>query len=207
MIRSIARHIRLTVNDNRERKKQAWLNARRIAALAPWIPKSGAGAELGVHKGYFSRVLFDALSPKVLYLIDPWYRQEGEAWTWGEGNRSTIDGLCNTLHVMAPELVSLRAVLVIQPDLRALRPMPDASLDWAYIDTTHQYQQTAAELALLKRKVKRGGVIAGDDWREDPNHRHHGVCRAVNEFVSREKYRFLLIDKESAQWAITTEEK
>jgi len=57
-------------------------------------------------------------------------------------------------------------VLWIDDDLVALTRMPDEHLDWAYLDTTHQYDQTATELQLLKQKVKPGGIIAGDDWRQ-----------------------------------------
>jgi Methyltransferase domain len=199
---SITQRLRIALENKRERQTQARLNARRIAALEQWIPKQSVGAELGVHKGYFSRVLFDAFEPRTLYLIDSWYLTEGAEWSWGLGNRSTTEGISNVLRTMGPELVSRRAELIIASDLEALEVMDNAHLDWAYIDTSHQYAHTIKELELLKSKVKSTGVIAGDDWREDPSHRHHGVCRAVREFVEREKFQFLLADTKSAQWVI-----
>ena len=62
---------------------------------------------------------------------------------------------------------------------------PDDFFDWVYLDTTHEYGHTRDELEILRTKVKPSGVIAGDDWHEDPAHLHHGVCRAVREFCDR----------------------
>jgi predicted O-methyltransferase YrrM len=103
---------------------------------------------------------------------------------------------------MEDELVSGQVVLLIQSDLEALAEMPDGHLDWVYVDTTHQHEQTVKELALLERKVKPGGVISGDDWQPDPAHKYHGVCRAVREFVDREKDAVLKVDEKTQQWVI-----
>jgi hypothetical protein len=144
------------------------------------------------------------LKPRKLYLIDPWYRQ-GKCWTWGDGNRNIVDALCTVLHETEDDLVSGRAVLVVDDDLTALAKMPNGHLDWAYLDTNHKYEQSVKELQLLNVKVKAGGTIAGDDWQADPSHKHHGLCRALQEFVDREGYRNLDVDPESTQWAIRRE--
>jgi hypothetical protein len=169
--------------------------------LEQFIARRGTGAELGVHKGHFSRILLDRLAPQKLYLIDPWYLQ-GKHWSWGDGNRRIMDALCRILRDMEDELVSSQVVLLIQNDLEALAEMSDGHLDWAYVDTTHQYEQTVKELALLERKVKPGGIISGDDWQPDPAHKYHGVCRAVREFVDREKDAVLQVDEKTQQWVI-----
>ena len=51
-----------------------------------------------------------------------------------------------------------------------------------YIDSTHGYGQTTLELQLSVKKVKRGGLIMGDDYTDDSSHPHYGVYKAVNEF-------------------------
>jgi hypothetical protein len=84
-----------------------------------------------------------------------------------------------------------------------LPQFPDRYFDWVYIDTLHFYEHTRDELALLKTKVKVDGVIAGDDWLPDPSHRHHGVCRAVTEFVQAEPYELIYADEQDLQWAIS----
>ncbi len=50
--------------------------------------------------------------------------------------------------------------------------------------------------------MKPSGVIAGDDWVGDPDHPHHGVSRAVKEFVSERPYELVYADEADLQWAI-----
>jgi hypothetical protein len=194
-------YVREIRGDKAERKFQGRRNAGRIRALREWIQPCGVGAEMGVHKGHFSRLLVDQLRPQKLYLIDSWWLTEGKEWGWGEGNRNVIDGLHNAMKTIENELVAGTVEVIIQSDLVALQSFPSNSLDWAYIDTSHRYDHTAAELEALKRVIKPNGIISGDDWREDPAHPHHGVCRAVREFVEREGY-VLSTYGPAAQWAI-----
>ncbi len=200
-IHRFAAYLRYCDRHGPERATQRARNIQRIGLLSRFIAPGGVGAELGVHKGYFSPVLLDRLAPEKLYLIDPWYLQ-GKQWAWGEGNRRAVDALCRILRELEDELAAGKAVLWIEDDLVALTRMPDQHLDWAYLDTTHQYDQTVRELRLLKLKIKPGGIIAGDDWQPDASHRHHGVCKAVREFVDREQYTLVHADEISMQWIL-----
>lgn len=87
-------------------------------------------------------------------------------------------------------------------DLEELENFPNGYFDWVYLDTTHSYKQTARELAILQSRVSRQGLIAGDDWHPDPNHPHHGVYRAVHEFVNREGHELVYSNDADWQWAI-----
>ena len=51
------------------------------------------------------------------------------------------------------------------------------------IDSTHTYDGTKRELALLDRKIRENGIVLGDDWQTNRNHRHHGVALAICEFL------------------------
>ena len=173
----------------------------RIAALERYIPPGGVGAEIGVHKGYFTARLLAELRPSRLHLLDPWYLV-GHEWNFGRPDRSTINALCWILKRYADELVSGQAVLEVGWDLELLTAHPDATFDWVYVDTTHEYEHTRRELALLQHKVKPDGIIAGDDWRSDPSHPHHGVCRAVGEFLEHEPYELVYSSDDDQQWLI-----
>jgi hypothetical protein len=173
----------------------------RSQILARHIAPGGVGAEIGVHKGYLSRYLLDVLQPSQLHLIDPWYL-DGADWTWGSGDRSTTNALAEIVRRYAGELTSGRVVLHIGFDLEVLAGMPDASLDWVYLDTTHAEVHTLAELELLRLKVKPGGLITGDDWRSDPRHRHHGVAVAVRSFVEDNGYDLVHASDADQQWVI-----
>lgn len=174
---------------------------QRARALQAVIPPGGIGAECGVFKGEFSQALLDLLAPRKLYLIDPWYLMTRE-WHWGTGDRSTISAVCGILRRFEDELVSGRVVLQIDDDLHALSQLPDHHLDWAYLDSTHGYGATVKELALLRRKVRPNGIIAGHDWQPDPAHKHHGVCKAVREAVARSEFELVLVDAPTIQWAV-----
>lgn len=181
-------------------------NLARRKFLNQVIPKGGTGAELGVHKGYFTRCILDEAKPCKLHLIDPWYLQ-GPEWKWDVGNRSTIDALRGLLRTYKTELVNGTVVLNIGEGLEVLGTFDDGYFDWVYVDTTHSYEQTRKELEILKTKVKADGIIAGDDWLVDPGHIHHGVCRAVREFVEKEPYTLLYEGETDFQWAIRRKEQ
>jgi hypothetical protein len=200
-MRRFAGYLRYRDSDGPERASEGARNVRRIEVLSRFITPGGVGAELGVYKGYFSPVLLESLAPERLYLIDPWYLQ-GKQWPWARGNRRTVDALGGILRELEHELAVGKVVLQIDDDLAALTRMPDAHLDWAYLDTTHQYDHTAKELQLLTRKVKAGGIIAGDDWCPDPLHMHHGVYKAVREFVDGKAGTLVHADETSLQWIL-----
>ena len=82
-----------------------------------------------------------------------------------------------------------------------LKSVPDDYLDWAYIDSSHAFDQTLQELYLLERKVKKTGVVFGDDFYPDENHRHHGVYQAVQKFTREAAYDLVYADA-NMQWAI-----
>jgi len=182
------------------RSPRRWAE-KRLRALKPYLMENAIAGELGVLKGDFSQQILQSLKPARLHLVDPWYLQ-GPEWSWENGDRSTIHALTGILKDFEQELTSGQVVLNIGFDQNVLAALPDSYFDWAYLDTTHEYAQTKTELQLLQRKVKASGVIAGDDWRPDPNHPHHGVYKAVQELLAGGAYEILYADSEDLQWAI-----
>jgi len=59
-------------------------------------------------------------------------------------------------------------------------------LDFVYIDTTHRYEDTKAELEASFKVVRPGGIIAGHDL----NLEGAGVRRAVEEFCQEKELEF-----------------
>lgn len=173
----------------------------RIAVLERHVSPGGVGAEIGVHKGDFAERLLTQLQPTRLHLIDPWYLI-GREWNWGPPDRSTINALCDILHRFSNELVSGQVVINIGWDVEVLATFPDGTFDWVYLDTTHKFHHTRDELTVLARKVKPDGLITGDDWFLDPSHHHHGVCRAVRQFVEQEPYELVYASDDDHQWLI-----
>lgn len=161
----------------------------------------GVGAEIGVQKGFFSHALLHTLQPEQLHLIDPWYLL-GDEWSWATGSKSTRKALANIRHWFRREMAIQRVVVHVGLDEAVLPTFPDNFFDWVYLDTSHSYDQTKQELALLASKVKRSGVILGDDWFSDPSHPFHGQYVAINEFVDESAYQFVYANDIDHQWAI-----
>jgi len=174
---------------------------RMIDFIQQVLPKNCIGAEIGVFKGHLSPILLENTKASKLHLIDPWYFFKTH-WNWAQGNQSTIDALRKILLDFKEEIENGRVKVHVGDDRQVLLTFPDQYFDWVYIDTTHQYEHTKQELQILASKVKDDGIISGDDWRPDPNHHHHGVYKAVNEFIADGKYSIIYSNDKNLQWAI-----
>jgi len=166
------------------------------------LPKDSIGAEIGVFKGNFSKNIKDIVNPRKLHLIDPWWTDGEEEWIWDSGNQGNkVDAYIKIVKYFENDIIDGKVVINIVDDLKYLPKISDNYFDWVYLDTTHQYEQTKKELEILKDKVKNGGLIAGHDWRPNPKHKHHGVFKAVNEFLKRYPYELIYLDN-FLQWCI-----
>ena len=164
------------------------------------IPKGGIGVELGVYKGTLSKYILSVNQPCRLHLVDPWWKYASD-WHWAVGDRSSVRSFAAIILVLQEAISTGKVEIHIGGSREILENFDDGYLDWAYIDSTHAYQQTKDELSLLRDKVKLCGIIAGDDWWEDESHRHHGVYRAVKEFLAAEP-AYQLVFQEGSQWAL-----
>jgi Methyltransferase domain len=191
----------LRQEEDRRREQGQRFNQQRVDFLARYLPANGVGAELGVFKGQFSPFLLEALRPQTLHLIDPWYLLAPE-WPWADGNKSTVDALVDILRSRREDINAGRVVVHVSPDCELLETMPDGHFDWVYVDSSHAYEHTVKELDLLRRKMKHRGLIAGDDWCPETDHKHHGVFKAVTELVEAGEFEILAVDQRLRQWVI-----
>jgi predicted O-methyltransferase YrrM len=62
----------------------------------------------------------------------------------------------------------------------------DDTFDWIYLDGDHSYEAVLNDLITWRPKVRRGGVLAGDDlnWRDEKGTR--SVRLAVATFITKE---------------------
>jgi hypothetical protein len=180
---------------------------RRRDLLERLVP-NGVGAELGVFRGEFSRELLEVARPRRLYLVDGWWELHGENFPreWGEysgwGSASTRDAYMAARRVLAEYApASTVCEIHVGDDLEFLAGLPDAHLDWAYLDSSHQYEHTVAELELLDAKVAADGRILGHDWIEDPESHNHGAYLAIRELCARRGWRVAARD-DFTQWEL-----
>jgi hypothetical protein len=176
--------------------------------IAELFPKGAVGAELGVFTGLFATVLLDVARPREMYFVDPWWEAYGPSYPdWGiyndYGKLTTRTAHNATQSRSRRHAKGAKVHLRVSTSTDFLDSIPDQHLDWAYLDSTHTYEGTRDEVALLRRKLKPGAILAGDDWTEDPNHVHAGVARALKEALGRGEYNFVGT-YEAGQWAVST---
>lgn len=167
------------------------------------IPKNSIGAEIGVFRGHFSELICEIVQPKKLYLVDPW-ELLGEFFGWGKEYTSH-----NTLPTrVARAETEARVAKYPQVEVRIISAMfPERTdmfeepLDWIYIDASHQYHRTLLELKNAEKLIKEDGFILGDDFHARRDHMHHGVFKAVTEFVKTSRFEIVAAGP-AGQWCL-----
>lgn len=135
--------------------------------------------EVGVSAGANAVSMLEAFPLAQFYLVDNYdvgnstFQFGGKVFT-SEEREDFISKVTARLAVYGS-----RAKLLVMDSAEASREFPDESLDFVYIDAQHEYEAVLRDLRAWYPKVKRGGVIAGDDCGES------GVKQAVTEFFPR----------------------
>lgn len=153
--------------------------------LLAHMPKGGVAAEIGVWEGHFSQRILAETEAKELHLIDPWLYMPEFANT-GFGRKKNE-------HLMEEKYLSVVEKFKDDPRVQvhratsdvALAALPDASLDWIYIDGNHNEPFIDNDLALALVKVKPNGIIAGDDFNWQSERSGAPVKTAVEALVER----------------------
>jgi len=153
------------------------------------LPRDGAGAEIGVWKGDFSAQLLSVTKPRILHLVDPWLVSDSAdradtAWYGADKiTQPAMDAIHDEVSARFAQERSRGVVEIHRADAtRALGRMPEATLDYVYVDGDHSYEGVSTDLAEAFRVTKVGGFICCDDyllgaWWQD------GVVRAVHELL------------------------
>ena len=146
--------------------------------------------------GDFSAQLLRQTRPTRLHLIDPWKQ---ESYPAGDSLVSHRQGqpFGDALH----DHVRRRFAAEIERGTVVVHRSPSAevagaleSLDWVYIDGKHTYQNVKEDLTGYYALVKRGGIIAGDDYAALGHWWGDGVREAVDEFVRSHGCEVTIID-------------
>lgn len=167
------------------------------------MPQNAVCAEIGVWKGDYSNHILTITSPKRLHLIDPWeFQSEFPDRMYGgtfAKNQKDMDEIFQSVKDKFDGCTNV--VINKGKSEEMLQDFPDGYLDWVYIDGNHYYEYVIKDLEICFKKVRSGGIIAGDDyyWGKEYG---YPVYKAVQEFISnkRLKDRFRVIE---SQYLIT----
>lgn len=135
---------------------------------------TGYGAEIGVERAVFSKVI--AKYAKKLYLVDPWKAYKGYR------EHVSQDKLDKFFIEANNRMQNYDVTFIRKFSLDAISNFADCSLDFVYIDANHSYENVKADIEAWTKKVKHGGIVAGHDYIERKGQADiYGVKRAVNE--------------------------
>lgn len=158
-----------------------------------YLQKGSIGCEIGVYRGHFSEKICSYIMPKKLYLIDPWRKlgktfNDHENIKLGKGpytnydQLTTKDALDETKYRVEKFKNSTDIVFIEDFFPSCVDSIKD-TLDWVYLDSSHEYNRTLSELYALDKILPKHGILIGDDFVSDPSHGNHQVTLAVNEFI------------------------
>lgn len=143
------------------------------------------GVEVGVCEGLHAANIL-ALWPGFLHLVDPWRPVVGYEETYDHDHNysETLKRLKDY-----PERYQIHR----QTSATASRYFRDESLDFVYLDANHAYAAVRDDIHAWWPKVRKGGMLAGDDygitdeqWVDFGHGRtRFGVKRAVDEFAKK----------------------
>ena len=145
------------------------------------IPTNAVVAEVGVAFGDLSRIIIDKSSPKEFYALDVF--SDKTKGFWGD-NRFEDGGVTHLEYYenrFSKEINS--GILRIRQGLSwdCLLKFPDDYFDYVYLDAAHDYNSVKKDTEILKRKVKKGGLIQFNDYTRNES---YGTIPVINEFVN-----------------------
>lgn len=161
---------------------QGWFGAKELYRAIVRSSTDGAiVVEIGAWKGqsaaFMAVEIINSSKDINFHVIDTW---KGSAEHWDQKSPSFEPVLLEKGTIFPLFKQNLARVWnKIKPiqsaSLEAVKQFNDESLDFVYIDAAHDYENVKADIMAWLPKVKKTGIIAGDDYGWG------GVAKAVNE--------------------------
>jgi hypothetical protein len=139
---------------------QFGLHRDQLAALYPELGFT-VGAEIGVEQGLYSEVMCKANPNLHLYSVDAWTAYKGYR---DHVSQEKLDGFyAATKERLAPYDCTIIKAFSHEASERIV----NGSLDFVYIDGSHEFFQVTRDIFYWSPKVRKGGIIAGHDFKRD----------------------------------------
>ena len=141
-----------------------------------------SGVEVGVFDGGFSERILGQWRGK-LYCVDSWRHLEG----YRDVTNLSDEEMEEVFQRTKGKLEAKGAVVMRMSSAEAAARFSDGELDWVYVDADHRRQGVEADLEAWWPKVRKGGVMAGHDYKDDASNllAEFGVKGAVDRFFER----------------------
>lgn len=117
------------------------------------------GAEIGVANGMYSEALCKRMPGLHLYAVDAWrhYHEYRDTVSQTRMDQMYADTVQRT--------AGYNVTIIREFSVEASRLVPDGSLDFVFIDANHDFLHVTQDIAAWERKVRKGGIVSGHDWR------------------------------------------
>lgn len=152
------------------------------------------GVEIGVEEGMFSEALLKRVDGITLHGVDPWLAYEGYR---EHVDQNKLDGFYQTTleRLKKYNFRPIRSFSHHAADL-----FPDESLDFVYIDGNHEFFFVVQDLHCWVPKVKKGGIVAGHDYRRNSHRYVNDVKDVIPGYMYAKKIKpwFVLEEKNAA---------
>lgn len=162
---------------------QGWFNFQQLyyTTIKSARPNSHF-VEVGAWKGRSTAYMAVEIANSGLNIqfdvVDTWQGSEEHNWDPYVQTGTLYEHFLGNLAPCKPWVRPLRMT-----SLEAATQYPDQSLDFVLLDASHDYANVRADILAWLPKVRPGGILAGDDYRDD----WPGVRQAVDELLpSRE---------------------
>lgn len=146
------------------------------------------GAEIGVYQGENANWILSTLDFKRFYLIDPYSNYEGykDAKIHYGKDQDSLEIAKKEAH----NLLRFRENItwIEEKSVIGLGQI-EKQLDFIYIDANHQYEYVKQDIYNSWKKLKNGGILAGDDIDNGYDKEHDGVMKAVLELIEKENLK------------------
>ena len=157
---------------------------------------NGVGVEIGVCEGVFSKKILDTWKGQKLYLIDSWRHIPNSIDFLNTDNNGQLNAMAQTF--MKIYDYGSKAVMIRENSVEASNLFADESLDFCYIDASHDYINVKGDLHAWYPKIKSGGVVAGHDYvdglfKYPSGHVKFEVKRAVDEFLTNKQIKVKML--------------
>lgn len=152
-------------------------------------------AEIGVFRGESSLAMLNYCDVEKIYLIDPFEKSIADALNPTDGTNIKITNSLfeETNKKLEPFLDKI--VYLKELSDTACEKIKDEELDFVFIDGCHTYECVYKDLINYYPKVKKGGIIAGDDFSNKFD--DFGIIDAVNDVLPSLGYKEINVYKHS----------
>jgi hypothetical protein len=123
--------------------------------------------EVGVWKGDFTKAMLEQCAfIEKYYLIDPWANLPD--WNKPLNVKTEIFDAAYAEAMAKTEFAAAKRIVLRGRTKEVIHNIPDASLDFAYIDGDHTLHGITVDLIQVLPKIREGGFIGGDDFSKNP---------------------------------------